>query len=343
MELDEESFLDELMSLRREGASPWQAAYQGGGGMMMSDLLFYGGEGPEARGGMDASPFQELVPPMVPPPAAPQHPHEEFNFDCLSEVCNPYRSCALVPSEAASQTQQPTPLRDAMVAEEETSGDKAPLHGGGSSPPTFMFGGGAGESSEMMAGIRGVGGVHPRSKLHGTPSKNLMAERRRRKRLNDRLSMLRSIVPKISKMDRTSILGDTIDYVKELTDRIKTLEEEIGATPEELDLLNTMKDSSSGGNNEMLVRNSTKFDVERRGSGSTRIEICCPANPGVLLSTVSALEVLGLEIEQCVVSCFSDFGMQASCLQDGGKRQVASTDEIKQTLFRSAGYGGRCL
>ncbi|KAL5209612.1 hypothetical protein ABZP36_005235 [Zizania latifolia] len=334
MELDEESFLDELMSLRREGAAPWQAAYPGGG-MMMSDLLFYGGDGADARGGgMDASPFQQLAH-MAPPPAAPQqHPHEEFNFDCLSEVCNAYRSCA------ASQTQL-TPLRDAaMVAEEETSGDKA-LHGGVSSP-TFMFGGGTGESSEMVS-IRGVGGVHPRSKLHGTPSKNLMAERRRRKRLNDRLSMLRSIVPKISKMDRTSILGDTIDYVKELTERIKTLEEEIGASPEELDLLNTVKDSSSG-NNEMLVRNSTKFDVERRGSGSTRIEICCPANPGVLLSTVSSLELLGLEIEQCVVSCFSDFGMQASCLQqEDGKRQVISTDEIKQALFRSAGYGGRCL
>lgn len=38
-------------------------------------------------------------------------------------------------------------------------------------------------------------------KADGQPSKNLMAERRRRKRLNDRLSMLRSIVPKISKVN----------------------------------------------------------------------------------------------------------------------------------------------
>ena len=58
-------------------------------------------------------------------------------------------------------------------------------------------------------------------------------------------------------MDRTSILGDTIDYVKELTERIKALEEEIGASPEDLNLLNTLKDSSNS-NNEMMVRNSTK-------------------------------------------------------------------------------------
>ncbi|XWS60202.1 hypothetical protein CRYUN_Cryun07bG0015200 [Craigia yunnanensis] len=45
-----------------------------------------------------------------------------------------------------------------------------------------------------------VTGGDQRGKKKGLPAKNLMAERRRRKKLNDRLYMLRSVVPKISKV-----------------------------------------------------------------------------------------------------------------------------------------------
>lgn len=56
-----------------------------------------------------------------------------------------------------------------------------------------------------------------------------------------------------------------------------------------------------------------QFDVERKEGGDTRVEIYCAAKPGLLLSTVSTLDTLGLDIQQCVISCFNDFGMHASC------------------------------
>ncbi|XP_044490117.1 transcription factor bHLH61-like isoform X2 [Mangifera indica] len=171
----------------------------------------------------------------------------------------------------------------------------------------------------------------------GQPSKNLMAERRRRKRLNDRLSMLRSIVPK---MDRTSILGDTIDYMKELLERINELQEEepeVGTN--QILVANNFKEAKP---NEASGRNSPKFEVDRREI-DTRIEICCAPKPGLLLSTVNTLEELGLEIQQCVISCFNDFSMQVSCSEAAEQRTLVTSEDIKQALFRNAGYGGKCL
>lgn len=55
-----------------------------------------------------------------------------------------------------------------------------------------------------------------------------------------------------------------------------------------------------------------QFDVERRDQ-DTRISICCATKPGLLLSTVNTLEAIGLEIQQCVVSSFNDFSVEASC------------------------------
>ncbi|KAM2672379.1 hypothetical protein EV1_008081 [Malus domestica] len=63
----------------------------------------------------------------------------------------------------------------------------------------------------------------------GTPQDELsanhvLAERRRREKLNERFIILRSLVPFVTKMDKASILGDTIEYVKQLRNKIQDLE-----------------------------------------------------------------------------------------------------------------------
>ncbi|KAI3992978.1 hypothetical protein MKX01_009721 [Papaver californicum] len=176
-------------------------------------------------------------------------------------------------------------------------------------------------------------------KIKGQPSKNLMAERRRRKRLNDYLWMLRSVVPKISKMDRTSIVGDTIEYMKELIEKIKNLQDET-----QLSLMGISKDLKQ---NEMINSPKTseskllQFNVEQRRN-DTRGRGLLRRQAGLLLSTVTAIETVGLEIQQCVISSFSDFSMQASCSEVLEHIPMISTKEIKQILIRNAGYGGKC-
>lgn len=58
-------------------------------------------------------------------------------------------------------------------------------------------------------------------------------------------------------MDRTSILGDTIDYMKELLERINKLQEEEGMeeNTNQINLLGISKDLKP---NDVLVRNSPK-------------------------------------------------------------------------------------
>lgn len=52
-------------------------------------------------------------------------------------------------------------------------------------------------------------------------------------------------------MDRTSILGDTIDYMKELIDKINHMQEEMDISSDQLNLMTTKP-------KEIFIRNSPK-------------------------------------------------------------------------------------
>ncbi|XP_057429098.1 transcription factor bHLH35 [Lotus japonicus] len=58
-------------------------------------------------------------------------------------------------------------------------------------------------------------------------SKNIVSERNRRKKLNERLFALRSVVPNISKMDKASIIKDAIEYIEHLHEQEKIIQAEI--------------------------------------------------------------------------------------------------------------------
>ncbi|KAK8495215.1 hypothetical protein V6N13_028970 [Hibiscus sabdariffa] len=55
---------------------------------------------------------------------------------------------------------------------------------------------------------------------------HIMAERKRREKLSQRFIALSAIVPGLKKMDKASVLGDAINYMEQLQERLKVLEEQ---------------------------------------------------------------------------------------------------------------------
>ncbi|KAK6783496.1 hypothetical protein RDI58_021293 [Solanum bulbocastanum] len=64
-----------------------------------------------------------------------------------------------------------------------------------------------------------------------TAKNHVEAERQRREKLNHRFYALRSVVPKVSKMDKASLLADAVTYINELKAKV----EEFNAKVEELE------------------------------------------------------------------------------------------------------------
>nr|CBY88797.1 basic helix-loop-helix transcription factor [Humulus lupulus] len=130
----------------------------------------------------------------------------------------------------------------------------------------------------------GAGDTTTRSfRKGGTPQDELsanhvMAERRRREKLNERFIILRSLVPFVTKMDKASILGDTIEYVKQLRKKVQDLESrnrlmELDqrsmkpAVPQRTCSTGSLKDQRSG------LTSVDRIRVEKPGSEKRKLRI----------------------------------------------------------------------
>ncbi|XP_011079838.1 truncated basic helix-loop-helix protein A [Sesamum indicum] len=150
---------------------------------------------------------------------------------------------------------------------------------------------------------------------------HVLAERRRREKLNERFIILRSLVPFVTKMDKASILGDTIEYVKQLRKRIQELEAPLRQMEAERNSTNYKKQnysnlkeqrSSAGGS---LGREKRKMmriveDGERGGGGGGGAKSKVVESPS---------RTVGEEVVQVEVSIIeSDALVEIQCLHKEG-------------------------
>ncbi|KAL7190815.1 hypothetical protein ACSBR2_022988 [Camellia fascicularis] len=140
----------------------------------------------------------------------------------------------------------------------------------------------------------------------------VMAERKRREKLSQRFIALSAMVPGLKKMDKASVLGDAIKYLKHLQEHVKLLEEQINKKSEE-SVVFVKKSHISGDDDSSSC--DENFDgqalpeIEARISENhVLIRIHCEKQKGVAVKLLSEIEKIHLSV---VNSSFLPFGQYA--------------------------------
>lgn len=154
---------------------------------------------------------------------------------------------------------------------------------------------------------QGAAAADPKLRGKGTPQDELsanhvLAERRRREKLNERFIILRSLVPFVTKMDKASILGDTIEYVKQLRRKIQELEARNRQTEAERSKLPevTVQRTSSSSSKEQQKSGVTVMDkrkvriVEGAAAKAKAVDVAA-ATTSVQVSIIESDALLELE------------------------------------------------
>ncbi|KAH7387139.1 hypothetical protein KP509_16G007500 [Ceratopteris richardii] len=161
------------------------------------------------------------------------------------------------------------------------------------------------ESSDNSDIMDDMDGVLRRRKA--PTSKNLMSERKRRKKLNERLYALRALVPNISKMDKASIVSDAIVHVRELQDNVNKVKAEISELESQKEHRVTLSGTRLEGSrckDSMTVHEKIskqkhqliKLEVSQMENHIYHLRIHCKKSPGVLVQLTRALEALKVDI-----------------------------------------------
>ncbi|PWA57842.1 basic helix-loop-helix (bHLH) DNA-binding superfamily protein [Artemisia annua] len=151
-------------------------------------------------------------------------------------------------------------------------------------------------------------------------SKNLEAERNRRKRIKDNLLILRSLVPKVSKMDTVSIVGDAIKYIQELQENAKELEDELKALEEQ--------DCMVNGHDVEDV----EVEVHKIGAQKYLLKVFCSHKPDGFSRLIEAVQSLGLQVIN--VSMTTCIGLVLNTLAVEAKEEV-DAKSLKDSFLSS--------
>ncbi|XP_010531323.1 PREDICTED: transcription factor NAI1 isoform X2 [Tarenaya hassleriana] len=136
-----------------------------------------------------------------------------------------------------------------------------------------------------------------------TMKEHVIAERKRRQKLNERLIALSALLPGLKKVDKATVLEDAISHVKRLQERVKQLEEEQGSTTKSMESVIFVKRSvlsededSLASSDEQISRRTLPLIEAKVSNQDLLLRILCEKSKGCLGKILSTMEMLQLDV-----------------------------------------------
>ncbi|KAL6900910.1 hypothetical protein ACP4OV_005586 [Aristida adscensionis] len=176
---------------------------------------------------------------------------------------------------------------------------------------------------------------------------HILAERKRREKLSQRFIALSKIVPGLKKMDKATVLGDAIRYVKQLQEQVKGLEDEARRRPVEAAVLVKKSwlsaaaadedDGSSCDENAVAGTRTTALpEIEARVSDRTvLVRIHCENRKGALVTALSEVERIGLATMSINVLPFTSSSLDITVVAKAGEDFCLSAKDVVKELNQS--------
>lgn len=170
----------------------------------------------------------------------------------------------------------------------------------------------------------------------GNSQDHIMAERKRREKLSQRFIALSAIVPGLKKMDKASVLGDAIKYVKQLQERLKTLEVQ---APKTVSMAVQKSGRDVAGltmDSDLEKDNSESFqqpDIEvRMVDKNVLIRVHCEKRKGILVKSLGELEKLQLSVVNANILLFTETTLDLTLTAQVEEGCELTADDIVQAL-----------
>ncbi|XP_020600208.1 transcription factor bHLH18-like [Phalaenopsis equestris] len=174
---------------------------------------------------------------------------------------------------------------------------------------------------------------------------HILAERKRREKLSQRFIALSAIVPGLKKMDKASVLGDAIKYLKTLQDKVRTLEEQAAKRTVETAVLvkkshiSAEEENEASSSDENFAGDGSRLpEIEVKLSGkSLLIKIHCENIRGVLVRALLEIQKLQLALVSVSSVAFAASSLDITVMaqiEDGFSMTVKDLVRKLSSAFR---------